>query len=257
MRNEVLARAVRAAGVTYVAVARAAEVTPKTVSRWVASTSVVPRLDSRAVVAQLLGVPAAELWPAAVGSSGSRGEIAATFRSQDEMPPRLVLDLVAAAASRVDVVGCDEGQLWNVPGLVDQLAECASRGVAVRVVLADPDGQAVAVAAEVAGVDVDEARARARLAWLQVRVLASVSPAVELLMHDSVLGASVVRVDEHLVVRLVVPGTVSPVMYLQGDGLLAEAYAVACEVAAERALAYQPTERRAANRRRLIAAVQG
>jgi len=255
MRNQALVRAVRAAGMTYVAVAAAVGVDPKTVSRWVASTECVPRLRARSAVAEFLGVPTGELWPAAGGPmGGSRGEVVATFRCWNDLPSHLVVDLVAAASDRVDVVGHDERGLWSVRGLVEALARSAAGGVAVRVVLADPDGEAVAAASQLAGVDGEESRARARLAWLQVRPLAAVG--VELLMHDSPVGMSVVRADDQLMISPLLPGAAAPVVRLQGEGPLAAAYLAACQATVRRATEYRPGQR-AAVRRRALAAVQG
>lgn len=121
--------------------------------------------------------------------------------------------------------------------------------------LVDPDGQAIAAAAEVAGTDVEVARARARLAWLQVRPLSSIE-GVELLMHDSVLTLSAVRIDEHRLIYPLLPGTPTPALYLLGDGPLAGRTPPRVERLWTGRWAYQPDEQRAGHRRRSLVAVR-
>lgn len=86
-------------------------------------------------------------------------------------------------------------------------------GVRIRIMLADPDGAAVAVRAAEEGVG-DLLQARVRSSWLVARKLRAV-PGVQLLSHDTTLCASILRADDDLLVNthaFGLPAAAAPVL---------------------------------------------
>jgi hypothetical protein len=140
---------------------------------------------------------------------------------------------MAGAHDRIDILAFSVLYLWEtVDGLVPTLIERAGNGVAVRILLADPNGDAVAVRGVEQGLG-ELARARVQIAWSLLRPLAHV-PGIEMGMHDSALHATLLRADDDLLVNQHVfglPAADSPVMHLQRQegGRLVDAYLTSLE----------------------------
>ena len=144
---------------------------------------------------------------------------------------------MAAATTRIDILAISAAYLWEtVDGLLPTLAARAARGVAVRILLADPDGEAVAVRGAEEGMG-ELIRARAQIAWALLRPLAGV-PGIEMCMHDTTLYAAVLRADDNLLVNPHVfglPASVAPVMHLRRreGGRVAQTYLTSLERVAD------------------------
>jgi transcriptional regulator with XRE-family HTH domain len=229
MRNDRLAVCLQANAMTVEALAEAVSVAAKTVSRWLADDTVVPHPETRTRVANLLGVSIGQVWRVGVEHDPvTRAELTTLYPARSVVPPSLIGSLMAGADHRIDILAFSVLYLWEtVDGLVPTLRERADDGVAVRILLADPNGDAVAVR----GLEQNQgelARARVQIAWSLLRPLARV-PGIEMGMHDSALHATLLRADDDLLVNQHVfglPAADAPVMHLrrQEGGRLVDTY---------------------------------
>ncbi len=228
MRNDRLAVCLQAKGLTVEALAKAVSVASKTVSRWLADDCVVPHPETRTRVANILGVPMGQVWPVGVEHDPVT-ELTTLYPARSVVPSSLIASLMAGAHHRIDILAFSVLYLWEtVDGLLPTLMERADGGVAVRILLADPNGEAVTVRGVEQGLG-ELARARVQIAWSLLRPLAHVQ-GIEMGMHDSALHATVLRADDDLLVNqhvFGIPAADSPVMHLrrQEGGRLAPIFA--------------------------------
>jgi transcriptional regulator with XRE-family HTH domain len=232
MRNDRLAVCLQANGLTVEALAKAVSVASKTVSRWLADDCVVPHPETRMRVANILGVPMGQVWSVGVEHDPVT-ELTTLYPARSVVPASLIASLMAGAHHRIDIIAFSVLYLWEtVDGLLPTLIERAGDGVAVRILLADPDGEAVAVRGVEQGLG-ELARARVQIAWSLLRPLAHVQ-GIETGMHDSALQATVLRADDDLLVNqhvFGIPAVDSPVMHLrrQAGGRLVNTYLASVE----------------------------
>lgn len=231
MRNDRLAVCLQANGLSVEALAEAVSVASKTVSRWLADDGVVPHPETRTRVAHVLGVPVGQVWQ--VGDHFPVTELTTLYPARSVVPSSLIGSLMAGAHHRIDILAFSVLYLWEtVDGLLTTLMERAGNGVAVRIVLADPNGEAVAIRGVEQGLG-ELASARVQIAWSLLRPLAHVQ-GIEMGLHDSALHATVLRADDDMLVNQHVfglPAADSPVMHLrrQEGGRLVDAYLTSVE----------------------------
>lgn len=255
MRNQRLADLLRAVGVTSTSLAAVVGVTPKTVGRWLADDGCVPRADTRSAVAERLGCKASDLWLADV-PAGASDELVTCYPARSAVPASAVGEMLRGATERLDVLAYAAGYLWEtVDQVMELLVDRAAAGVKVRLLLADPDGEAVALRAAEEGCG-ELLRARVRMSWLALRDLNGV-PGIELLMHDTTLYASIVHADAQLLVNTHVfgaPGSAAPVLALRGEpaGRIAATYLASLEKVANLSSHYRADSRRAASQPRAL-----
>ncbi|MDP9441785.1 MAG: XRE family transcriptional regulator [Actinomycetota bacterium] len=218
-RNERVHDAMRQAGLTATDLAVKLGIDPKTVERWVTSGR-RPHRDSREQAAELLGVPAALLWPDAVGSPSGLSELVGIYRTRTEVSPAMVRSLVSGASQHIDVLAYAALWLWDtVPAFAETLAAKAAHGVKVRVCLGDPDSPAVRTRGEEEGIG-DRMAARCRLALDYARPIAGVDPSA-VRCSTSTLYVSLLRFDDDVLVNTHLwgnPAGDSPVLHFRtGD----------------------------------------
>lgn len=241
--NHRLAATLDARHIPVLELARALQVVPKTVHRWLGNQSCAPHPSTRAAVARYLDACVDDLWPASVVSSvddRQTDELTALYPARTAVPPALIGSLMACATDRIDILAISANYLWEtVDGLLATLSARAAEGVQVRILLADPDGEALAIRGEEEGMG-RLIRARAQLAWAALEPLAGTT-GIELLMHDTTLYATVLRADEDLLVNVHVFGltaAAAPVLHLrrQAGGRVADTYLESLERVANRAV---------------------
>jgi transcriptional regulator with XRE-family HTH domain len=215
MVNERLRRSMLRAGLGTEGLAERAQVSVKTVERWVRG-EVVPYPRTRYRVAALLGEDESYLWPGAVDRASLAGaELVAAYPRRSDVPAGLWTDLLAHAERSVDVLAfaglflTEEQPEWT-----PLLRSRADAGVRVRLLLGDPDGANLAardrehrIGGGVAG------RVRAVLA--SYRPLAGVA---EIRLHDTPLYNSIYRFDDDMLVNAHVYGILAaytPVLRLR------------------------------------------
>ncbi len=219
MVNERLRRCMLRAGLSTETLAETAQVSTKTVERWLRGEA-VPYPRTRYRVAAILQEDESYLWPGAVDRSSLAGaELVASYPRRIDVPRHLWTELLRQAQRTVDVLAfaglflAEEHPDWT-PLLVSR----AEAGVRVRVLLGDPDGASLAardgeyrIGGGVAG------RVRAVLAYY--RPLAGIA---EIRLHDTPLYNSIYRFDDDMIVNAHVYGILAaytPTMHLRrADG---------------------------------------
>jgi hypothetical protein len=220
LANERLRVAMSAAGLALDDVAAKVEVDPKTVERWI-TTGRVPHRSHRRLTAMLLGRDEAYLWPDIIDDAqslrASEAELVRFYPSRAAVPDALWRSLLDGTAEAVEVlVYAGQFLVDAYPDLPGLLAEKARGGTQVRMLLGDPDCEAVRRRGEEEGIGADLA-ARIRLSLAGLRPLLS-APGVEIRLHDSTLYCSTYRFDDDIFVNthvLGAPAANAPVLHLR------------------------------------------
>lgn len=176
-------------------------VDPKTVRRWLNGR--VPYPNSRAALADLVGVDEADLWPDAGGPLIARArpdELRAVYPHRWAILRDVWARFFESAEHEIGILAYSGLFLAEDAGLLGILADKASRGARVRIVLGDPDSASVARRGKEEGIgDAMAAKARNALT-LYHAALAEVNN-VEIRLHQTVLYNSIYRADDQLFVN--------------------------------------------------------
>jgi hypothetical protein len=120
-------------------------VTPKTVERWLADSTLVPHPRNRADVSRVLGVDEAMLWPGAVKTvikTGPDKEIVAVYPYRSACPSSVWAQLIAGAHTDLVFAGYTDYFLWlEQPAFHTTVRSKAEEGCRVRFLLGEPDGE--------------------------------------------------------------------------------------------------------------------
>jgi transcriptional regulator with XRE-family HTH domain len=139
MANEWLRTAMFRHGVTSAELAETVGVDVKTVTRWMGGR--VPHRQNRLAVAQRIGEPEENLWPAArpdvAPGAAATAEVLVAWGRRADVPQHLWAALLAGAIESIDVLGYAAPFIFELDPRLP--ATLKSRGVKVRVALADPD----------------------------------------------------------------------------------------------------------------------
>jgi len=191
----------------------------KTVERWITKGR-VPHPGNRAKAARALGLEESVLWPqlaeararAVIGS-----EVLQVYPHRGAVPPGSWYESISSAREHVDILVyaglfLSDGRA-DLPALLRRKAD---EGVAIRLLLGDPESEAVARrgAEEQVG-EAMAARIRLSMSYMQP---AFEVPGVEVRLHESTLYNSIFRFDDDLLVNMHAYGAVaskSPVMHVR------------------------------------------
>ena len=176
------------------------EVDPKTVERWVA-TGRVPHRTHRLKAAAALQGDDTYLWPSTADDdqtlTASQAEAVQVFQNRGAVPHQLWLDQLTAATEAIDFLAFAATFLHDaLPEAVELLRERMDAGVQVRLLLGDPDSEAVARRGEEEGIG-RGLRSRCELTWTYFAPLLS-HPGMSARRHGSTLYASLFRFDDDL-----------------------------------------------------------
>ncbi|MGW4725809.1 XRE family transcriptional regulator [Streptomyces sp. NPDC004291] len=202
MRNERLRATLVSGGWSFTTLAEATGVDPKSVERWV-NLGRVPRRTTAFKAAEVLGEDVHALWPALRQARPARAvgpELVALYGRRSDLPVSVIVDLLAAARERVDVLVYAAVFLHEAyPRFNDLLRERAAAGCAVRIALGDADSEAVRLRGreERFGHGIES---RCRLALMHYRPLLGV-PGVEVRTHGTTLYNSLYRADDQALVN--------------------------------------------------------
>ncbi|MGW7516256.1 XRE family transcriptional regulator [Streptomyces sp. NPDC054796] len=200
MVNERLRRAMHRAGLDVGTLASAAEVSTKSVERWISGDS-VPYPRTRYRVAAILQEDESYLWPDVGNAASLAGaELVATYPRRSDVPRHLWTELLRAADRDIDLLAFAGLFLTEEhPDWLPTLAQKAEHGARVRLLLGDPDGEQLAsrdreyrIGGGVAG------RVASVLAYYGDRMPAS----VEVRLHDTPLYNSIYRFDDEMIVNV-------------------------------------------------------
>ena len=223
--NERLRRTMLRRGLDTVSLAKTAQVSAKSVERWIAGSS-VPYPKTRYRVAAILQEDESYLWPGAVDRASLSGaELVATYPRRNDVPSHLWTELLRQTERNVDYLAfaglflAEEHSDW-----IPLLRSRATAGVRVRLLVADPNGNQLAsrdteheIGGGVTG------RVAAILSYY--RPLAGM---VAIRLHDTPLYNSIYRFDDEMLVNTHVYGILAahtPVMHLRRvDGAFFNTY---------------------------------
>jgi transcriptional regulator with XRE-family HTH domain len=218
MANERLRAALLEHGLSTTALAGQLGVDHKTVERWISGRT--PYRRHRFAIATQLGVDEVYLWPDALSRDqvalASEGEIIAVYPHRTEVPRDGWTRLFASAERDIGVLVYSGLFLAEDANVQQILAEKASTGVRVRILLGDPDSDPVAARGRDEGVD-DMMRPKIQNALVLYRPLRK-TEGVELRFHQTVLYNSIYRADDQLLVNTHiygVPAARAPVWHLK------------------------------------------
>ena len=215
MVNERLRRDMHRAGLDIAGLAAAAEVSTKTVERWIGGAVPYPR--TRYKVAAILHADESYLWPDVTNTASLAGaELVTTWPRRSEVPRHLWTELLRSAERDIDVLAFAGLFLTEEhPDWLPTLAAKATAGARVRLLLGDPDGEQLAardreyrIGGGVAG------RVQAVLAYYGQQLPAQ----VEVRLHDTPLYNSLYRFDDEMIVNMHAYGVLAahtPVMHLR------------------------------------------
>jgi transcriptional regulator with XRE-family HTH domain len=198
-RNQRLHDAIRQSGRRLDDIAEEVGADPKTVGRWI-TTGRLPRPAVRQMIAQLVGVPEAVLWPDAPGVAYGTSELVGIYTTRRELPPATVGALLDAAERHVDVLAYAALWLWDtVPGFAEVIQLKIARGAAVRICLGEPDSRAVLLRGQEEGIDAALA-GRCRLSASYAQPIHYVDDGA-VRLSGATLYASILRFDDDVLLN--------------------------------------------------------
>jgi len=218
--NERLRAQMAERGVTIDALSEHIGVDRKTVERWITSGR-SPHRTHRMKAAALLGRDEAYIWPGAVSerqmSAASEAELVALYPNRGSVPVDLWCQLIEQAEESIDLLAYAGSFLHDaIPDFAERLAARARAGVRVRLLLGDPESDAVALRGEEERIGALMA-ARCNLTWAYFAELLSV-PGVEARKHSTTLYNSIYRFDSIALVNshaYGAPASQSPMIQFQ------------------------------------------
>jgi hypothetical protein len=226
MPNERLRTAMLERGVTPAALAEALQVDPKSVERWIGGRT--PYRRHRYAVAARLGVDEAYLWPDALSqdqiANASESEIINIYPHRWTVPSDMWRNFFNNAEQEIGVLVYSGLFVAEDAGIQRIFRTKADAGAKVRILLGDPDSEAVAQRGSDEGID-DTMAARIRNAVVLYRPLRDVH-GIEFRLHRTTLYNSIYRADDHLLVNTHIynfPASQAPVLHLRrvaGGGMV-------------------------------------
>ncbi|MFF3558520.1 XRE family transcriptional regulator [Streptomyces sp. NPDC002574] len=193
-------------------------VDPKSVERWI-STNRTPHRGHRWKAAGFLGVDEVYVWPSVQkqAETASASELITYYPHRGAVPAALWSSLIEQATSHVEILVYAGLFLFDShPDLPELLAQKAAAGAQVRILLGDPDSDAVRQRGEEEGIGGDlAARARITRRYLEPTMA---TPGVEVRSHDTILYNSIYRFDDDILVNphvLGAPAGQNPVLHFR------------------------------------------
>jgi lambda repressor-like predicted transcriptional regulator len=222
MSNERLRSALDRAGLTVEEAARAAEVDPKTVQRWLSGR--VPHPRHRFLIADQLGENEEAIWPGArrtqPSAASAAAEIIAAYPFRADVDTGRWWSLINGAKRQIDLLGYTLYFLPHQhPQLVPVLLEKCAAGCKVRIALADPQSDHVRWRDEEEGEAITLV-ARIRSSANELAPLLA-TDGVEIRYQDAPLYNSVFRFDDEMFVTphlYATPGRAAPLLHLRRLG---------------------------------------
>jgi transcriptional regulator with XRE-family HTH domain len=201
MPNERLRAALLQRSITTTALANMLSVDSKTVERWISGR--IPYRRHRFAIAEQLGVDEVYLWPDALSrdqvAMASASELVAVYPHRSEVPRDVWGRLFGEAETEIGVLVYSGLWLAEDSGIQRIIAEKASAGARVRILLGDPASEEVAERGDDEGIG-EAMAAKVRNALAMYRPLRTVQ-GVEFRFHSTVLYNSIYRADDQILVN--------------------------------------------------------
>lgn len=221
MSNERLRDAILGSGLTTVSLGERIGVDPKTVERWV-TRGRTPYARHRVRVAEELGERESYLWPETISQEradrASRSELVELFPRRALVHADEYRRLFADAETFIDILAFAALFLPEQnPHLVDLLRDKAADGARVRVLIGDPNSQAVIVRGYEEGIgDAVAIKVRNSITLLKKSLVKVKGVAVR--THGTTLYTSIYRADDEMLANPHVyglPAAQAPAMRLR------------------------------------------
>lgn len=226
MSNERLRSALLARGMTVQSLADEIQVNAKTVERWITQGKVPYRRHQYATAAALK-VDVTTLWEDSRTQDSatdlSKAEIVTAYPHRHVVPSDLWREMCERATERIDILVYAGIYLAEDPLFFSTLKEKAESGVRIRVLMGDPECEAVLRRG------IDEGHrimgGKIRNALVNYRPLFTSHPEITFRLHDTVLYNSIYRADDEMLANTHVYGIgayMAPVFHLRqlpGGGL--------------------------------------
>lgn len=190
----------------------------KAADKWLNGT--VPHLKTQIAIADELGVDRLWLWPRdEVGVAAAREEIVRAWARRSDCPPDYWWKLIVDTKQDVDILGFAVLFLTeNHLDLTSVLSELMENGGSVRIVIADPGGQAARDRDTEEGLDgLLLARIQSSVKYLGPIVEAGAS----LHLQNAPMYSSVFRFDDDMMVTphlFAIPGKMAPLFHFRRIG---------------------------------------
>lgn len=221
--NRALQQVMKAKGFSARKLAKAIGVTEITVHRWLGNVHIKVRLDNAQGAAHQLGCTPHELWPGQFPTPQqpvpAEDHMPVPFNptlyaSRTQVPITMWHNHFANAQSAIDILVFAATFLFDtLDDFTTTLTEAAERGVQVRFLVGDPDGDNMRLRAQEEGIG-ESVRARSHNSVELLRPYAT-TPGLDVRTHQTTLYTSIFRVDDHLIVNIHIygsPGRDNPVM---------------------------------------------
>lgn len=223
--NLALEQVMKAKGVSARKLARAIGVTEITVRRWLENVHIKVRLDNAQGAAHELGCTPHDLWPdqfpPAQQPEPAEDHTPVAFNptlyaSRTQVPITMWQNHFANAQSAIDILVFAATFLFDtLDDFTTTLTEAAQRGVQVRFLVGDPDGDNMRLRAQEEGIG-ESVKARSHNSVELLRPCTT-TPGLDVRTHQTTLYTSIFRVDDDLIVNIHIygsPGRDNPVMIL-------------------------------------------
>ena len=247
MPNDRLRKTLHANGYTEETLAEELGVSVKTVQRWV-SPGRTPHRKTAYRAAKILEVPANWLWPdlEKEAATSPASEVVAFYPHRSETPKQLWMDLLLSAKERIDLFA--NASLFlpeDNPESIDIIRHKAQTGVAVRILLGDPDTPAMKLRGEEERL-YEGLIGRIRMALAYYRPLVDVE-GITFHLHGTALYNSIFRYDDQMLINQHIYGTygyMAPILHLrrvEGADLF-DTYMRSFEMVWEQSYPYRPKD---------------
>ena len=223
--NDRLKDRIRAKGLSPQRFATLADVTLKTVQRWLANTEANVQEHNAQRAADVLGCTPHDLWPAKFPPSDPAtypvaampGPFTATFyASRTQVPINVWRDHFSHAQTSIDILVIAATFLFDtLDDFLDILLAATERGVTVRFLAGDPDSQVMTLRGQEEGIG-ESVIARSRNS-IELLAPHTSTPGLHIRTHQTTLYSSIFRADDTVIVNFHIygsPGRNNPVMLL-------------------------------------------
>jgi hypothetical protein len=211
--GEPLRRALAGARLRDIDVAQTLGVDPKTVQRWLGGRLPQPR--HRWGLADLLSLHEYDLWPHLAGVPSIGPEVYATYPHRGSVPREVWHQLYDSAQDQIGILVYSGLFLAEDAEMIRLLSEKAHAGIAVRVLLGDPDSPNVSQRGDEEGIH-DAMAAKIRNALMFYRPL--IPSGVQIRLHSTVLYNSIYHADDQMLINQHIYGIAAayaPVLHLR------------------------------------------
>ncbi|GAA3044382.1 XRE family transcriptional regulator [Actinokineospora globicatena] len=231
MANERLRDALLRSGLDINQVAKATNVDPKTVERWITQGR-TPYPRHRHTIASMVRETENYLWPDAVAPERKTeigtSEVVKLYPHRHSVPSETFDRLLDGATRHIEILIYAGMFLADNPRFIRSLQAKAADGVKVRILVGDPAARALAQRGDEEGIGREAIPAKARNSLAFFRPLAD-APGAEIRVHGTTLYNSIYRYDDDMLVNMHVYGFVAghaPLLHLRrlSGGDLFETY---------------------------------